>query len=141
MGSILRPNGPFNVKRVAIIGAGPSGLAAAKYLLAENAFETIDILEQQAEVGGVWNYTPLQAERVPVPQTTPRVLPQNPVWPKGAGAPVFSNPMYDRLNTNIPKNLMQYSDQDFPVESLLYPTRQDVQAYLVKYSQDIKHLI
>jgi len=47
MGSILRPNGAFNVKRVAIIGAGPSGLAVAKYLLAEKSFDKIDIFEQQ----------------------------------------------------------------------------------------------
>ncbi len=71
MGSILRPNGPFNVKRIAIVGAGPTGLAAAKYLVAENAFDTIDIYEQQGEVGGVWNYTPSLAERVPVPLVAP----------------------------------------------------------------------
>lgn len=47
----------------------------------------------------------------------------------------------ETLNTNIPKSLMQFSDLDFPAESLLYPTRQDVQAYLIKYAQDIRHLI
>jgi ribulose 1,5-bisphosphate synthetase/thiazole synthase len=47
MGSLLRPSGPFNVKKVAIVGAGPSGLAVAKYLLAEKAFDMIDIYEQQ----------------------------------------------------------------------------------------------
>ncbi|KUJ17319.1 flavin dependent monooxygenase-like protein [Mollisia scopiformis] len=141
MGSVLRPNGPFNVKRIAVIGAGPTGLAAAKYLVAERVFDTVDIYEQQAEVGGVWNYTPSLAERVPVPQTSPHVSPAKPVWPKDAAAPIFSNPMYERLNTNIPKNLMQFSDLDFPSESLLYPSRQDVQKYLIKYSQDIRHLI
>jgi cation diffusion facilitator CzcD-associated flavoprotein CzcO len=64
-----------------------------------------------------------------------------PVWPVGAAAPLFSNPMYDRLNTNIPKVLMQYSDQDFLPESLLFPTREDVQDYLIRYSQDLRHLI
>lgn len=47
MGSILRPNGSFSVKRVAIIGAGPAGLAVAKYLIAEKAFEKVDVFEQQ----------------------------------------------------------------------------------------------
>ncbi len=49
--------------------------------------------------------------------------------------------MYERLNTNIPKPLMQYSDQEFLPESLLYPSRQDVQAYLVRYSQSIRDMI
>ncbi|CZT50833.1 related to flavin-containing monooxygenase [Rhynchosporium secalis] len=141
MGSITRPVVAFNVKRIAIIGAGPAGLAATKYLLAEKSFDTIDVYEQQAEVGGVWNYTPSLNERVPVPQTTPWAPTEKPSWPKGALAPIFSNPMYDKLNTNIPKPLMKYSDLDFPDDALLYPTRQDVQAYLVKYSQDVRQLI
>jgi cation diffusion facilitator CzcD-associated flavoprotein CzcO len=49
--------------------------------------------------------------------------------------------MYDRLITNIPKPLMQYSDQAFNTESLLFPTREDVQDYLIQYSQDVRHLI
>jgi 2-polyprenyl-6-methoxyphenol hydroxylase-like FAD-dependent oxidoreductase len=50
MGSLLRPSGSFDVKRIAIVGAGPSGLAVAKYLLAEKAFDKIDIYEQQYEI-------------------------------------------------------------------------------------------
>jgi len=141
MGSVLRPPGIFDVKRVAIIGAGPSGLAVAKYLLAEHAFDKIDIYEQQSEVGGVWNYNSNITDNIPVPQTTPMMPLDEPVWLVGAAAPLFSNPMYDRLNTNIPKGLMKYSDQDFLPESLLFPTREDVQDYLVQYSQDVRHLI
>lgn len=141
MGSIPEPAGPFGVKRIAIIGAGPSGLAAAKFLLAEKAFDQIDIFEKQPEVGGVWNYNPDIAGGISIPQITPRAPPEIPIWPDGAAAPVFSNPMYEHLNTNIPKTLMQFSDLDFPSESLLFPTRQDVQEYLVGYSQDVRHLI
>lgn len=57
MGSVTKPNGSFNIKKIAIIGAGPAGLAAAKYLLAEG-FQSLDIFEQRTEVGGVWNYNP-----------------------------------------------------------------------------------
>jgi cation diffusion facilitator CzcD-associated flavoprotein CzcO len=141
MGSILRSTGPFNIKKIAIIGAGPSGLAVAKFLVAENVFDTIDVYEQQAEVGGVWNYTKNVAGRISVPQTTPYGPPELPIWPKGAVAPLFSNPMYDHLNTNIPKELMGFSDWKFPPESLLFPTREDVQAYLIQYSQAIRHLV
>ena len=141
MGSIVRPTGAINVRKVAIIGAGPSGLAVAKFLLAENAFDTIDVYEQQSEVGGVWNYTRNIAGQISVPQTTPNGPPEPSIWPQGAKAPLFSNPMYDHLNTNIPKGLMGFSDLKFPPESLLFPTREDVQLYLVQYSQGIRHLI
>ena len=50
MESILGPSGTFDVKRIAVIGAGPSGLAVAKYLLAEKAFDKVDIYEQQYEM-------------------------------------------------------------------------------------------
>jgi cation diffusion facilitator CzcD-associated flavoprotein CzcO len=107
----------------------------------ENAFDQIDVFEQQAEVGGVWNYTSNIAGRTPVPQTSPHCAPEPPIWPDGAAAPLFSNPMYDHLNTNIPKGLMQYSGRDFLPDSLLFPSRQDVQAYLVESSKDLRHLI
>jgi cation diffusion facilitator CzcD-associated flavoprotein CzcO len=71
----------------------------------------------------------------------PNVPPDKPIWPKCAAVPLFSNPMYDHLNTNIPKGLMKYSDQDFLSESLLFPTREDVQDYLLRYAQDIRYLI
>jgi cation diffusion facilitator CzcD-associated flavoprotein CzcO len=141
MGSIPEPARPFGVKRIAIIGAGPSGLAAAKFLLAEKAFDQIDIFEQQSEVGGIWNYSPHVAGAISIPQTTPRAAPDVPIWLDGVAAPLFSNPMYEHLNTNIPKTLMQFSDLDFPSESLLFPTREDVQEYLVGYSRDVRHLI
>jgi cation diffusion facilitator CzcD-associated flavoprotein CzcO len=89
----------------------------------------------------VWNYNYNITNAVPVPQSTPDVPPDEPVWPPGAEAPLFPNPMYDSLITNIPKQLMQYSDQAFLSESLLFPTREDVQDYLVRYSQGVRQLI
>lgn len=130
----------FDIKKIAIIGAGPSGLAAAKFLLAENYFEKIDIIEQQAEVGGVWNYTPDISDSVTIPSTSPNVS-EKPIWQKDGKVPVFSNPMYDRLHTNIPKTLMCFSDRPFRSDSLLFPTREDVQEYLIHYSGDVRHLI
>src|SRR5690242_21863889 len=40
-------------KRVAIVGAGPGGLAAARYLLA-HGFEPV-LFEQSDDIGGQWN--------------------------------------------------------------------------------------
>jgi len=141
MGSLQRATCPFNVKRIAIIGAGPSGLAVAKYLVAENSFSTIDVFEQQSQVGGVWNYTANVTGSCSIPQTNPYVPVEVPLWPKDLKDPVFTSPMYDRLNTNIPKDLMRFSDLKFPPNSLLFPTRQCVQDYLIKYSHNVRHLI
>jgi len=41
-------------KRVAVIGAGPSGLAAVRALADENTFDTIKLFERRSEVGGIW---------------------------------------------------------------------------------------
>ncbi|KAF3770763.1 FAD/NAD(P)-binding domain-containing protein [Cryphonectria parasitica EP155] len=133
----------FDVKRVAVIGAGPCGLSAAKYLVAQQAFESIVVYEQNPEVGGVWMYSRKPSESLHVPQTSPFCPPDPPVVSPGddSTAPVFASPMYELLNTNIPWTLMKYGDRDFPEGSLIFPTRQGVQDYLVGYAQDVRHLI
>lgn len=123
--------GRFDVRKVAIIGAGPCGLSAAKYLLAQKVFEQVVIYEQRQEVGGVWNYSPEPSPTRQVPQVSAFAPPDLPV----------RTPMYDVLHTNIPWHLMKYSDQDFPKGSLIFPPREAVQDYLVRYSGDIRHLI
>ena len=90
MGSIQQPLRYFDIKKICIIGAGPSGLAVAKHLLAESAYEAIDIIEQQAEVGGVWLYSNT-SEQTSVPQISPHVKPARPVWEKNQTAPIFPN--------------------------------------------------
>lgn len=42
------------IRRVAVIGAGPSGLAAVKALHENGTFEKIVVFERNAHVGGVW---------------------------------------------------------------------------------------
>jgi cation diffusion facilitator CzcD-associated flavoprotein CzcO len=141
MGSLLPSTLPLNIKKICIIGSGPTGLTAAKYLLAEKAFSKVDIYEEQSEVGGVWHFTPPQQDHVKVPQTQPETAPDKPIWPEDGGAPIFSNPMYEQLNTNIPKDIMKFSDKEFEKDSLLFPTRQDVQKYLLEYAEEVRHLI
>ncbi len=41
-------------RRVAVIGAGPSGLAAVRALSDENLFDTIRVFERRDRVGGIW---------------------------------------------------------------------------------------
>ncbi|KAL2023843.1 hypothetical protein VTK56DRAFT_1110 [Thermocarpiscus australiensis] len=131
----------FDVRNIAIVGAGPCGLAAAKYLLAQNAFESIVIFEQQSQVGGVWNYSPKASQTLHVPQVNPYCPPDPPLRSQGEEAPIFPSPMYDVLHTNIPRDLMGFSDFPMPKDLLIFPSREDVQNYLVEYARDIRHLI
>jgi cation diffusion facilitator CzcD-associated flavoprotein CzcO len=180
----------FSINRIAIIGAGPSGLAATKHLLAEGfSSSQIDIYEQQAEVGGVWNYNAAtSSELLRVPLTDAHATPDPPIYLEesvveeedkyadyefdsdeeastapGSGAcslppvsrkekrpPIFPNPMYDDLHTNIPHTLMRYSDLRFTTDGKgkgthegceIFPSRQVVQEYLLQYARDVRHLV
>ncbi|RYP42386.1 hypothetical protein DL767_000308 [Monosporascus sp. MG133] len=136
----------FDIQKIAIIGAGPSGLAAAKHLLAVGAFAQIDVFEQQAGVGGVWNYSARPSDApLPIPQTgDARQCPPDPPVAADSSpgsAPLFPSPMYDDLHTNIPHTLMRFSDLAFPDGCEIFPPRQAVQEYLVRYARDVRHLI
>ncbi|KUI52598.1 Thiol-specific monooxygenase [Cytospora mali] len=137
MGSVVPE--VFNVKRVAIIGAGPCGLSAAKYLIAQQAFESVVVFEQNPEVGGVWYYSRQPSDNVQVPQVSPFCPPDPPV--RSGDRPVFASPMYELLHTNIPWTIMKYGDADFPHDGLIFPSREAVQKYLVDYSHDVRHLV
>ncbi|KAF5252953.1 hypothetical protein FANTH_2040 [Fusarium anthophilum] len=128
----------LDVHRIAIIGAGPSGLAAARYLLAEKKFSKIRVFEQRATPGGVWNYTPLAREQgFSVPRTQPSFTPDQALWPNDNGHVEFMSPIYDLLETNIPHSLMRYSDKEFPQGSSLFPRHSVVLQYLKEYAQEI----
>ncbi|KAG5949025.1 hypothetical protein E4U53_006068 [Claviceps sorghi] len=131
----------FHVRRIAVIGAGPCGLAAAKYLRAQGTYDKVTVFEQQAEVGGVWNYDVVVPAPNPIPQTSPFYPPDKPERVGHDGLPVFPSPMYRDLHANLTKTLMKFSDLDFPQQSWVFPSRQDIQEYIVTYSHDVRDLI
>jgi hypothetical protein len=113
-----------NVRKVAVIGAGAAGLAVAREL--KKDFD-VDVLEQSGDVGGVWQYTDDIEESLTSPM-------QESLKQKSQ---VHSS-MYKSLRTNLPREVMQYSD--FPFSSdfspLRYPHHSAVQAYLQAFAQD-----
>lgn len=135
--------------RIAIIGAGPSGVVAVKALLAENkAFALIKVFERRDRAGGAWNYTPndvqVQKKPVSIPSLDPRDVDppihltdhhgsrESQTWP---------SPMYHRLNTNIPAELMAYHESPFPQQTELFPNRETVLMYLQDYASVVSHYI
>ncbi|KAF5023804.1 hypothetical protein F66182_4112 [Fusarium sp. NRRL 66182] len=139
MGSLTQPSS-FDVNKIAIIGAGPTGLAAAKYLIAQG-FQDIVIFEQQDHVGGIWTYSGLAPGTCPVPQEDPYCPPDEPIRWNSTSAPIFTSPMYENLHANIPKEVMNFSSQRFPEDSKLFPERPMIQDYLIQYAEDVKPLI
>ncbi|RAH62657.1 flavin dependent monooxygenase [Aspergillus piperis CBS 112811] len=137
------------IRRIAVIGAGPSGLAAVKYLLAEKCFERVDVFEKRSSAGGVWNYCPGTLKEnltTPVPQLDPNKPLEEPLWYSTGGndrprEPVFVSPLYKTLDTNIPKEMMGFHDKSFEPDSQVFPKHSAVKRYLDEYAEDIKNVI
>jgi hypothetical protein len=125
-----------------------------RYLLAEKAFTKIQVFEQRATVGGIWNYVPCP-ETAPrdqaIPQTDPFAGLDEPIWNHSNAKDTLSkqdrekasflSPLYDRLETNIPRGLMGFSDLPWSENAQLFPKHTEVQDYIEQYSQEVRHLI
>ncbi|KAK5080104.1 monooxygenase [Exophiala xenobiotica] len=141
----MAPKDLRGINRVAIVGGGPTGIACAKYLLAEKSFQTIDVFEQRRNVGGIWNLSGTEkTRRIPIPQTDPKYGAGKNSSASGRGdddSLEFESPLYDYLETNIPKTMMAYSDTPFAESLPLYPKHDDVLRYLEDYAQPVKHFV
>lgn len=143
----------FKARTIAVIGAGPSGVIAAKYLRAEKTFGRIVLFEQRARLGGIWNSTPnLRDEDLfTIPQTDPQGQNQDPareVDPQKANdlngvqnVVSFLSPLYKNLETNIPRGLMGFKDLDWPQDSQLFPKHETVLDYVEEYGRDVEDLV
>lgn len=138
------------IRNICVVGAGPGGIAASKYLLAEKCFDTIDIFEQQASFGGVWNYSNDPIDTIDIPQTNPHQPLDEPIWrsildengvTNGARQATFVSPMYEHLETNIPHSIMKFSDMPSLEDHQLFPSREVVTQYLEDYGEDVRHLV
>lgn len=82
-----------------------------------------------------------------MPQLDPNQPLEKPIWhssnskDKSSLEATFISPLYDGLETNIPHNLMRFSDKPFPGASQLFPKFGTVLHYLEEYSTDVRHLI
>lgn len=117
-----------------------SFLTLYRYLLAEKKFSQVQIFEQRATSGGVWNHTSITQEDddFTVPRTAPTQRPDQAIYTDSSEAAQFVSPVYDFLETNIPHVLMNYSDQKFPEGSSLFPPHRVVLEYLQEYAEELK---
>ena len=94
---------------VAIIGAGPAGLASARVLIANGDSYQIDMFESHEQIGGVWYYT------------------------KDGANHKSDSSMYEQLETNLCSELMSFEGLAFSADTPLFPRREQVFQYLVRY--------
>lgn len=125
------------LKRVAIIGAGPAGLAAAKALKMEKtAFEVV-LFDRKKSIGGAWYYdADLKKYSYPtVPSTDPN---GTELYRKTSPSPhIYVSPLYKRMETNLVERLMEF--KDLPIESKegRFKLRSEIMSYLKKYAETI----
>ncbi|ODV90111.1 hypothetical protein CANCADRAFT_31168 [Tortispora caseinolytica NRRL Y-17796] len=114
------------MKRVGIIGGGPSGIIAIRCFLS-SGFDVV-VFERRRTAGGLWNYT-AESCKIPCPSTDP--------WcslPATASGN-WDSAMYDSLDTNIPKQLMDVTDFPFDERIPMFPERQDVLEYMNAFAE------
>ncbi|XP_013201262.2 senecionine N-oxygenase [Amyelois transitella] len=107
--------------RVCVIGAGISGLSAARYLKAAGVNFTV--LEATRYIGGTWRYDPR-------------------VGFDDHGLPVFTS-MYKDLKTNLPKPTMELPGFPLPEDAPSFPGWKVYYEYLQSYTEhfDLKKYI
>ena len=103
------------MKYVCVIGAGVSGIIAARYL---KEHYSVTIYEANPTIGGIWVYNKDQ----PGDNHTP---------------------MYKYLLTNIPKQMMCYKDLAYDDDQKCFLTSEQVMDYMERYCEkfSIKSLI
>ncbi|XP_040906239.1 flavin-containing monooxygenase FMO GS-OX4-like [Toxotes jaculatrix] len=100
--------------RVAVIGAGASGLCAAKHILTSpNCFAPPVVFELSGNIGGTWVYDERTGTR-------------------DNGRPIHSS-MYRDLRTNVPKEVMKFPDFPFEPQEKSFLSHQEVLRYLESY--------
>ncbi|CAH8341054.1 unnamed protein product [Eruca vesicaria subsp. sativa] len=119
---------PISSKQVAVIGAGASGLIAARELHREG--HTVVVFEREKQVGGLWIYSP-KAESDPLSLDPNRLI-------------VHSS-VYESLRTNLPRECMGFRDypfvpreDDLSRDSRRYPSHREVLAYLQDFAREFK---
>lgn len=110
--------------KVAVIGAGVAGLAAARELLRHG--HQVTIYEKAAQIGGTWLYDP-RVESDP--------LGVDPI------REIVHNSLYYSLRTNFPRHLMSFTDYPFTkvyLDPRNFPGHEEVLMYLNDFAEHFR---
>lgn len=118
------PN-PTRLRRVAVIGAGAGGLAAARELRREG--HSVVVFERETNLGGTWVYDP-RTESDPLGSDPTRKI--------------VHGSLYASLRTNLPREVMGFRDYPFVSSTRpgrdprRYPGHREVMEYLNDYASE-----
>ncbi|KAK9322441.1 hypothetical protein V1517DRAFT_323470 [Lipomyces orientalis] len=129
-----------SIKRVAVLGAGASGLSAIAALVEENCFEQLKVFERNANAGGLWNYTEYIDMNVALPSTDPSVA-MEPLVDATSKVKTWAGAAYDNLITNVPSPIMLFENPDYDKEFKYFSHRSDIADFLQHYARKFEHLI
>ncbi|CAG8960763.1 hypothetical protein HYFRA_00002300 [Hymenoscyphus fraxineus] len=154
-----------NVRRVAVIGAGVSGVVTAKWLKSEGI--EVVVYERAGKVGGNWSvqisdshrseginiitngrlFNPLSAPEPPYPQESPTPPPleirkllklQNGEEQKASEIELLfapPGPAYENLKNNIPTSMQELKGHPWPEGTGDWVTSVEKQKYIESYSE------
>ncbi|EXM18622.1 hypothetical protein FoTM2_014067 [Fusarium oxysporum f. sp. vasinfectum] len=138
--------GDYNIKSVAVVGAGAAGAISAAALKAENYFDRIRVFERRETPGGTWIYdadpkvAPIQPGGFPADIDKPLAIPENlpTVTPPNQQERYAHTPIYQNLTTNVPQIAMSFSDQPFSYGPFVphYVPRQYIETYFSTQKTD-----
>ncbi|CAI5477298.1 unnamed protein product [Closterium sp. Yama58-4] len=116
---------PRGLKRVAVIGAGPAGLASAKYLLEAGLQPTL--FEKAGSIGGLW--------RQGVSSENGEAIEEDPNSKPAARATDGAPACWAGMVTNLSRFTCSFSDHPWPDDAPFFPSQAQVLAYLRSYAQ------
>ncbi|GJN20081.1 hypothetical protein PR202_gb07409 [Eleusine coracana subsp. coracana] len=116
---------PHAARRVAVVGAGAAGLAAARELLRDG--HAVRVFEKSSRAGGTWAYDPRADDDA------------GPLLGRDPGA-VHSS-MYASLRTNLPRELMGFSGfplagRAFAGDPRTFPGHREILAFLHAFAEE-----
>ena len=128
---------------VAIVGSGPAGLVSAKTLL-EEGIDNIIVFDETSSAGGLWNQECGPSRRLDVPCIIRNDNDDNDNDNNNSSnnsnnivlqIPASSQPVYDNLVSNFPKDMTSFQGYPFPSHIECFPKANTIATYFQRYSQ------
>ncbi|KAK6828547.1 hypothetical protein PG987_011888 [Apiospora arundinis] len=129
-----------DVKKVAVIGAGISGVASAAHLLRYGL--DVTVFERSSIAGGVWHFDsraanepPYPNEHPPAPQELDSSIPEGASFDDISVVHAPPGPCYAGLRNNVPTSLMRSTLLDWPEGTEDFVSQDHLERYIQRLAK------